>query len=98
VSREYESANEYGSTGSYMDAYNRRLDKGLSGSDVPQHVVATLLYDLHRFRGNRALDAFLGGWRVGVLEQRDCVCSGQRLLGSRMKESDFEAPPKPRVM
>jgi hypothetical protein len=63
-----ESANEYGSAGSYMDAYNRRLDKGLSGSDVPQHVVATLLYDLHRFRGNRALDAFLGGWRVGVLE------------------------------
>jgi hypothetical protein len=51
-----------------MDAYNRRLDKGLSGSDVPQRVVVSLLYDLHRFRGNRALDAFLGGWRVGVLE------------------------------
>jgi len=63
-----ESANEYGSAGSYMDAYNRRLDKGLSGSDVPQRVVVSLLYDLHRFRGNRALDAFLGGWRVGVLE------------------------------
>jgi len=63
-----ESANEYGSAGSYMDAYNRRLDKGLSGSDVPQHIVVSLLYDLHRFRGNRAVDAFLGGWRVGVLE------------------------------
>ncbi|HEY6987416.1 MAG TPA: carboxypeptidase regulatory-like domain-containing protein [Bryobacteraceae bacterium] len=63
-----ESANEYGSAGSYMDAYNRRLDKGLSGSDVPQHIVVSLLYDLHRFHGNRAVDAFLGGWRVGVLE------------------------------
>jgi hypothetical protein len=63
-----ESANEYGSTGSYMDAYNRRLDKGLSGSDVPHHLVVSLLYDLHRFRTNRTLDAFLGGWRVGVLE------------------------------
>ena len=36
-----ESANEYGRTGSYMDAYNRRLDKGLSGSDVPHHLVLT---------------------------------------------------------
>ena len=27
-------------TGSYMDAYNRRLDKGLSGSDVPHRLVA----------------------------------------------------------
>ena len=44
-----ESANEYGITGSYMDAYNRRLDKGLSGSDVPHHVVVTLLYELPKF-------------------------------------------------
>jgi hypothetical protein len=49
-----EAANEYGSTGSYMNAYNRRLDKGLSGSDVPHHVVVTLLYEFHRFNGNRA--------------------------------------------
>jgi len=50
-----ESANEYGATGSYMDAYHRNLDKGLSGSDVPHHVVATLLYELR-------------GWKIGVLE------------------------------
>ena len=50
-----ESANEYGLTGSYMDAYNRRLDKGLSGSDVPHHLVATLLYELR-------------GWKLGLLE------------------------------
>jgi hypothetical protein len=63
-----EAANEYGSTGSYMDAYNRRLDKGPSGSDVPHHVVVTLLYELHRFKGNRLVNGALGGWKVGLLE------------------------------
>jgi hypothetical protein len=53
-----EAANEYGSTGSYMDAYNRRLDKGLSGSDVPHRLVVTLLYELHK----------LGGLKAGLLE------------------------------
>jgi hypothetical protein len=63
-----ESANEYGVTGSYMDAYNRRLDKGLSGSDLPHHLVATLLYEVPAFRGHRLLKATLGGWRLGLLE------------------------------
>jgi hypothetical protein len=63
-----ESANEYGTTGSYMDAYNRRLDKGLSGSDVPHHLVLTLLYEVPQFRANRILKATLGGWKLGVLE------------------------------
>ena len=63
-----ESANEYGSTGSYMDAYNRRLDKGRSGSDVPHRLVVTLLYEVRRFKGNRAVNAALGGWKLGILE------------------------------
>jgi hypothetical protein len=63
-----EAANEYGITGSYMDAYNRRLDKGLSGSDVPHHLVVTLLYEVRQFKKNRAVNAVLGGWRVGLLE------------------------------
>ncbi len=63
-----ESANEYGITGSYMDAYNRKLDKGLSGSDVPHHLVLTLLYELPRLRGNRILKSTLGGWKLGLLE------------------------------
>jgi hypothetical protein len=63
-----ESANEYGNTGSYMDAYNRRLDKGLSGSDVPHHLVLTLLYEVRQFKRNRAVNAVLGGWKVGLLE------------------------------
>ena len=63
-----ESANEYGNTGSYMDAYNRRLDKGLSGSDVPHHLVLTLLYELPVLRGNRIVKTTLGGWKLGLLE------------------------------
>jgi hypothetical protein len=55
-----EAANEFGSTGSYMDAYNRRLDKGRSGSDVPHRFVATLLYEARK--------GFLRGWKIGVLE------------------------------
>jgi Carboxypeptidase regulatory-like domain/TonB-dependent Receptor Plug Domain/TonB dependent receptor len=50
-----ESANEFGASGSYMDAYNRRLDKGLSGSDVPHRALVEVLYE---FRG----------WKLGVLE------------------------------
>ena len=51
-----ESANEYGTTGSYMDAYHRDRDWAASGSDVPHHVVLTALYDAP------------GHWRIGVLE------------------------------
>jgi hypothetical protein len=63
-----ESANEYGSTGSYMDAYNRRLDRGLSGSDVPHHIVVTLLYELPSVRGNSVIRGVFGGWKVGALQ------------------------------
>ncbi len=63
-----EAANEFGTTGSYMDAYNRRLDKGLSGSDVPHRLVVTLLYEVRQFKGNRIVNSALGGWKVGVLE------------------------------
>jgi hypothetical protein len=61
-----ESANEYGITGSYMDAYNRRLDKGRSGSDVPHRLLATLLYELPALRGSSFTRIALGGWRIGV--------------------------------
>ncbi|WP_321475256.1 carboxypeptidase-like regulatory domain-containing protein [uncultured Paludibaculum sp.] len=39
------SGNEYGDPQSYMDAYNRRLDKGLSGSDVTHRTVISALYE-----------------------------------------------------
>jgi hypothetical protein len=63
-----EAANEFGTTGSYMDAYNRRLDKGLSGSDVPRRLVVEALYELPGFKSHRALNRALGGWKIGVLE------------------------------
>jgi hypothetical protein len=63
-----ESSNEYGVTGNYMDAYNRGLDKGLSGSDVPHHLVVTVLYELPNIRGNSRLNTVLGGWKLGLLE------------------------------
>ncbi|MES1258221.1 MAG: carboxypeptidase regulatory-like domain-containing protein [Acidobacteriota bacterium] len=63
-----EAANEYGTTGSYMDAYNRRLDKGLSGSDVPQRLIVTVLYELPGFKRNHLLNSVLGGWKAGLLE------------------------------
>jgi hypothetical protein len=63
-----EAANEFGTTGSYMDAYNRRLDKALSGSDVPHRLIVEMLYEIRRFNGNRILNKVVGGWRVGLLQ------------------------------
>jgi len=51
-----------------MDAYNRRLDKGLSGSDVPRRLVVEALYEVPRFKSNRFVNRALGGWKIGVLE------------------------------
>ena len=61
------STDEYGSLVSYMDAYHRELDWARSGSDVPQHFVGTLLYEIAPFSGNRLVSAALSGWRVGAL-------------------------------
>jgi hypothetical protein len=63
-----EAANEYGSTGSYMDAYHRNLDKGASGSDVPHRFVGEMLYELPAFKNNPAVNRILGGWKVGLVE------------------------------
>ena len=63
-----EATSEYGNTGNYMDAYNRRLDKGLSASDVPHHVVLTLLYQLPGPKSDGILKTAFGGWRLGLLE------------------------------
>ncbi len=61
------SANEFGDPGSYMDAYNRKLDKGLSGSDIPHRAVITLLYSVPTFDRSRIVHAVLGGWQIGLL-------------------------------
>jgi hypothetical protein len=51
-----ESSNEFnGTPASYMDAYNRRLDKALSGSDVPHRAIVTALFERK-------------GWKLGVFQ------------------------------
>jgi len=60
-------ADEYGDPGSYMDAYNRRLDKSLSGSDVPHRTVLTGLYQAPEIRGNKLARWVASAWQVGVL-------------------------------
>jgi hypothetical protein len=60
-------ADEYGDPGSYMDAYNRRLDKSLSGSDVPHRVVLTGLYQAPALRDRGWLGRIARNWQIGVM-------------------------------
>jgi len=62
------SSDEYGDPGSYSDAYNRRLDKARSGSDVPHRLMLTLLYEVPTFRNHNLVNKVAGGWKVGLLE------------------------------
>ncbi|MFN0170825.1 MAG: carboxypeptidase regulatory-like domain-containing protein [Bryobacteraceae bacterium] len=61
------SADEYGDPGSYMDAYNRRLDKSLSGSDIPHRLILTGLYETPAFDRHKVLKWAAGSWRLGLL-------------------------------
>lgn len=54
------SSNEYGDPQSYMDAYNRSLDKSLSGTDVRHRTLFTVIYESQK--GNW----LLRGWQIGA--------------------------------
>src|SRR5262249_20915714 len=60
------SGDEFGDPGSYMDQYDRRLDKGLSGTDVPHHFLFTGLYELPALKNNKIASLTAGGWQLGV--------------------------------
>jgi hypothetical protein len=60
------SGDEYGDPMSYMDAYNRRLDKALSGTDVPHRLVISALYETPAFSQRGIVRTALGGWKLGV--------------------------------
>jgi hypothetical protein len=60
-------ADEYGDPGSYMDAYNRRLDKSLSGSDVPHRAVLTGLYQAPALRDRGWLGRIARNWQIGLM-------------------------------
>lgn len=62
-----ESFSEIGNTGSYMDAYNRRLDRGRSGSDIPHRAVFSGVYALPVLRNRGWVSKAFGDWRVGGL-------------------------------
>ncbi len=62
-----ESFSEIGDAGSYMDLYNRRLDRGLSGSDVRHRAVGSLVYALPEWKDHRYLSRIAGGWKTGMI-------------------------------
>ena len=62
-----ESFTEFGDVGSYSDFYNRKLDKGLSGSDVRHRAVMSGVYELPLLRGRGWLSRLFGGWRTGAI-------------------------------
>jgi len=62
-----ESFSEIGDAGSYMDFYNRSLDRGLSGSDVRHRAVASVVYALPRWKDRPVLDRVVGGWKTGII-------------------------------
>jgi carboxypeptidase family protein/TonB-dependent receptor-like protein len=60
------SGDEFGDPGSYMDQYNRRLDKARSGTDVPHHFLLTGVYELPKFQKSKALGLLAGGWQLST--------------------------------
>lgn len=62
-----ESFSEIGDAGSYMDLYNRRLDRGLSASDVRHRAVGSLVYALPAWKDHRYLSRIIGGWKTGII-------------------------------
>ena len=62
-----ESFTEIGDAGSYMDFYNRRLDRGLSGSDVRHRAVLSAVYALPSWKQHRYLSLIAGGWKTGTI-------------------------------
>lgn len=60
------AGDEFGDPGSYQDQYNRRLDKGRSGTDVPHRLLITTLYHVRQFGSSKLLDRLAGGWQLGL--------------------------------
>jgi hypothetical protein len=62
-----ESFTEIGDVGSYMDFYNRALDRGPSGSDIRHRAVLSGVYDLPLLRDHGLLTSLFGGWKTGII-------------------------------
>lgn len=62
-----ESFTELGDAASYMDFYNRGLDRGLSGSNVRHRAVLSAVYALPSWKQHRLLSRLIGGWKTGTI-------------------------------
>jgi hypothetical protein len=62
-----ESFSEFGDVGSYMDFYNRRLDRALSGSDLRHRAVMSAVYELPLLRNRGWITRLFGGWKTGAI-------------------------------
>jgi hypothetical protein len=60
-----ESFTELGDVGSYMNYYNRSLDRGQSGSDIRHRAVLSSVYELPFLRNRGLLSSLFGGWKAG---------------------------------
>jgi hypothetical protein len=60
------SGDEFGDPGSYMDQYNRNLDKARSGTDVPHQFLLSGVYELPRFTNHKTLNLVAGGWQLST--------------------------------
>jgi Carboxypeptidase regulatory-like domain len=62
-----ESFTELGDVGSYQDYYNRRLDRGLSGSNITHRGVLSAVYELPLLRNRGWITRLFGGWKIGEI-------------------------------
>jgi hypothetical protein len=62
-----ESFTELGDVGSYMNYYNRGLDRGLSGSNIRHRAVLSGVYELPLLRNRGWITRLLGGWKAGAI-------------------------------
>jgi hypothetical protein len=60
-----ESFTELGDVGSYMNYYNRALDRGRSGSDIRHRAVLSGVYELPLLRKHGLITTLFGGWKAG---------------------------------
>ncbi|MEO8100701.1 MAG: TonB-dependent receptor [Acidobacteriota bacterium] len=89
---------EYGNVGSYMDQYNRGLDKGRSGSDVPHRLLLTLTYEIPRLTLNRLVNGAIGGWKLGVLETMQSGAPFTVLNVSNIANAFSAGPLRPNIL
>jgi hypothetical protein len=81
-----------------MDAFNRQLDKGRSGSDVPHRFLFTVLYEIPSFRGSRFASAALGRWKIGLLQTAQSGAPFTILTAANTTNAFSAGPLRPNIL